>query len=306
MRGGEARVNRREDRYSVEEGSVNAWRAYSAAEDKERTNVHYERPPEFFTLITGGEWNVYSCNVWDASKTDTESQEQKLDLLARLMGLKAGQRVLDIGCGWGGPIAYLAKRYGVQARGLTLSEAQKEYADARLSQCSLEAAVHLCHWREYESEEKFDAVYTDEVIVHFNDLLAFFRKVRSLLKPGGVMLNKELHYASTSFMKLTRAMVFLNKIYGETGNYRPLHDELRLLDESGFALTAVHQIPISNYARTARAWLANMEAHRARLQELAGVDYYNRFRTYLRIVRRMTHLDPAPMTLDVVVARSPG
>lgn len=275
--------------------------------DKERTNVHYERPPEFFTLITGGEWNVYSCNIWDASKTNTESQAQKLDLLAGLMAMNPGQTVLDIGCGWGGPMAYFAKRYGVRASGLTLSEAQKKYAEARFAQSSLKATVHLCHWREYESEERFDAVYTDEVIVHFNDLLAFFQKVRSLLKPGGAMLNKELHYTNSSFMKLTRAMVFLNKIYGETANYRPLHDELRLLNESGFVLTAIQQIPISNYQRTARAWLANMEANRATLQELVGIEHYNRFRTYLRIVRRMmSHVDPAPMALDVVVARSPG
>ena len=70
--------------------------------------------------------------------------------------------------------------------------------------------------------------------------------------------------------------------------------------------TAIHQIPIWNYHRTARAWLANMEAHRARLQELVGVEHYDRFRTYLRIVRRMmSHVNPAPMTLDIVVARSP-
>ena len=204
-------------------------------------------------------------------------------------------------------MAYFAQQYGVRTSGLTLSEAQKEYAEARFARSSPDSTVHLCHWCDYESEEKFDAIYTDEVIVHFSDLLAFFRKVRSLLKPGGVMLNKELHYANASFMKLTRAMVFLNKMYGETANYRPLHDELRLLDESGFVLTAIQQIPISNYQRTMRAWLANMEANRARLQELVGMEHYTRFRTYLRILRRMmTHVDPAPMTLDVVVARSPG
>src|SRR5215212_4091342 len=57
------------------------YQPYSTGEDQQRTNVHYERPVEFFYRITGGEWNVYSCNLWDGPTTDTESQEAKLDLL---------------------------------------------------------------------------------------------------------------------------------------------------------------------------------------------------------------------------------
>src|SRR5205823_4876414 len=68
---------------------------YSNQEDAARTNIHYEQPREFFYAITGGEWNVYSCNLWTDATTDTESQEAKLDLLARLMELKPGQRILD-------------------------------------------------------------------------------------------------------------------------------------------------------------------------------------------------------------------
>lgn len=83
-------------------------------EDHTRTNLHYEQPPEFFQRITGGEWNVYSCNLWDRARTDTESQEAKLDLLAELMELRSGQRILDIGCGWAGPLTYLCKTYGVR------------------------------------------------------------------------------------------------------------------------------------------------------------------------------------------------
>ncbi len=62
---------------------------YSTEVDQTRTNVHYEQPPEFFLLITGGEWNVYSANLWDpGTETDTQSQAAKLDLIARLAGLR--------------------------------------------------------------------------------------------------------------------------------------------------------------------------------------------------------------------------
>src|SRR5687767_12462584 len=93
------------------------YQSFSTEEDKQRTNVHYEQPVQFFYRMTGGEWNVYSCNLWDHATTDTESQEAKLDLLAQFMDLKPGQRILDVGCGWGGPLVYLCKTYGVEGVG---------------------------------------------------------------------------------------------------------------------------------------------------------------------------------------------
>src|SRR5687768_8297014 len=95
------------------------YQARTVDEDRERTNGHYEQPVEFFLTMTGGEWNVYSANLWDAHISSvTESQEAKLDLLAEAMQLKPGQRIMDVGCGWGGPLVYLCKKYGVSGVGL--------------------------------------------------------------------------------------------------------------------------------------------------------------------------------------------
>ena len=80
------------DDYSVEAGAVRVARLL--AEDQQRTNQHYDKPPEFFNLITGGEWNVYSANIWDPDvTTDTESQERKRPARAA-HGVAAGQRIL--------------------------------------------------------------------------------------------------------------------------------------------------------------------------------------------------------------------
>ncbi len=298
-----ARAEERRQAYSVEDNAANTFRGYSTEEEKARTNVHYEQPVEFFNTITGGDWNVYSCNLWDDGATETESQERKLDLLARLMDLRPGQRVLDVGCGWGGPLVYLAKRYGVRGVGLTLSASQLAYAEARAREHGVDVEVRECHWRDFADDAGFDAVYTDEVIVHFNELGAYFDTVRGLLRPGGRMLNKELHFTNSKFMQPTRAMIFVNKIYGETGNYRPLHEELALLDGAGFVLERVEQIPMMHYRMTLESWLGNMQQSRARLEELVGAEYWRAFRTYLRIVLRV--INGASMTLDVVVARRP-
>ncbi|HEX2911475.1 MAG TPA: class I SAM-dependent methyltransferase, partial [Chloroflexia bacterium] len=136
------------------------YQTYSIEEDKERINYHYERPVEFYLPILGGEWNVYSCNLWgDNITTDTQSQEAKLDLMAELMNLKPGQRILDVGCGWGGPLTYFCHKYGVEGVGLTTSPIQKKAAEDRIARYGVNAKINVTHWEEFEDEQGFDAIY---------------------------------------------------------------------------------------------------------------------------------------------------
>jgi len=271
---------------------------YSVEEDQQRTNVHYEHPVEFFYLFTGGEWNVYSCNLWDEARNDTESQEAKLDMTARLAGLKPGMRILDVGCGWAGPLTYLCEKYGVTGVGLTLSPTQKQSADERIALHGVDAQVKICHWQEYEDPEPFDAIVTDEVIVHFFDLGGFFNKAHALLKPGGLMVNKELHHKHPKHAVLERGGEFISEIYGDTGNYRTLADELQLGYDAGFEMT-VHHIPARHYETTLDHWQSNMYEHRERIKELLGAEGYKNWRIYLKLARRIQK----NMTLDYVVGR---
>ena len=277
------------------------YHAYSVAEDKQRTNVHYEQPPAFFYNITGGEWNVYSCNLWDDATDDTASQAAKLDLAAQLLDLRPGQRILDVGCGWGGPLTYLCKTYGLQGVGLTLSSTQRQAAEERIARYGVDVEIVESHWQEYEAELPFDAIYTDEVIVHFYDLGGFFRKAHALLRPGGRMANKELHFVHPKYQRMTRGGAFVNKIYGSTGNYRTLAEELNLLYDAGFELDAVHEIPRAHYYKTLERWMTNQHEHHDELVDLVGEQYYREFRMYLRLARQVI----GNMTLDVVVGRTP-
>ena len=277
------------------------FQTYSKEEYAVRTNRHYEQPPEFFFPILGGEWNVYSCNLWEQATTDTESQEAKLDLFAKLMHLQPGQRILDVGCAWGGPLVYLCKTYGVTGVGLTLSPTQKWYAEQRAAQHQVDVQILECNWEDFQDNQGFEAVYTDEAIVHFTNLGEFFAKVHSLLRPGGCMLNKECHFTSSRYNQhLTRANVFNHEIFGLTGSYRTLADELMLVDQNGFETRIIHQIDLENYRRTADRWLSNMYQHREQLVALVGDDYYRRFRTYLKLVRKTWN--GTKMTLDAVVS----
>jgi cyclopropane-fatty-acyl-phospholipid synthase len=279
------------------------YRPLSTEQDRQQTNTHYEQPVEFFYTLTGGEWNVYSANLWTDTKTQTESQERKLDLLAELMQLRPAMRILDVGCGWGGPLVYLSKRYGVQGVGLTLSSLQKRAADERIASHDADVTIVESHWKDYNDDQPFDVVYTDEVIVHFNDLGGFFTKVYSLLREGGTMLNKELHLVHGRHSEMTRAMSFINEIFGSTGNYRTLAEELTLVGESGFDVAAIRQMPLLEYQKTIDSWLANIKAQRVRLEELVGRETFRRFQTYLQLCHYIH--GGTRMTLDIVVCRKP-
>ncbi|HEX9987725.1 MAG TPA: class I SAM-dependent methyltransferase [Chloroflexia bacterium] len=289
---------------TVSTSSHTFYQSYATEEDKQRINVHYEQPSDFFLHITGGEWNTYSCNLWDDGiTTDTESQEAKLDLLAQLMELKPGQRILDVGCGWAGPLVYFCKKYGVRGVGVTTSSIQKRTAEERIARYGVDAQIVLSHWRDFHDAEGFDAVYTDEVIVHFNDLGQFFMKVYDLLPAGGRMLNKELHFPHRSLSQLGRAGAFVNEIYGNTGNYRTLGEELTLAGEAGFEVRRVHQIPLWHYVKTAERWIGNMQAHKKELVELVGPEYYRRFLTYLKLARQGHAREM--FTLEAILCRKP-
>lgn len=279
------------------------YRPLSKEQDRQQTNTHYEQPVEFFYTLTGGDWNVYSANLWTGSRTQTESQERKLRLLGGLMQLQPGMRILDVGCGWGGPLVYLSKKYGVRGVGLTLSSLQKGAADQRIARHGADVTIVESHWKDYEDDEPFDVVYTDEVIVHFHDLGDFFQKVYGLLRDGGRMLNKELHLVNARHSEMTRAMSFINEIFGSTGNYRTLADELTLVGAAGFDLEAIRQMPLLEYQKTVDSWLANMKANRARLEELVGRETFRRFQTYLQLCHHIHGGDR--MTLDLVLSRKP-
>jgi cyclopropane-fatty-acyl-phospholipid synthase len=281
-------------------------------EDRERTNVHYMLPPRFFTAFTGGDWHVYSCNLWGEDtapdvrdpQMQTRAQERKLDAFAQLLELSPGKRVLDIGCAWGGPLLYLCQKYGVIGHGINLSERQLEHARQWAARLGVSCTFELCHWQDLNPKERFDAVMSDEVIVHVHRLETMFRKVASVLVPNGVMVNKELHFGHPRFGHgLSRASLFINALFGGTGNYRALAEELQLANAAGFAIEEVRQIPAIEYVHTLASWRANLFRARAELIELVGREVFSEYTRYLMLLELMVRGSRRQMELHFVKCR---
>jgi cyclopropane-fatty-acyl-phospholipid synthase len=278
------------------------YQEYSQAEDTERSAHHYEQHPQFYYYFTGGEWNVYSCSFWPTEQsTITEAQQSKLDMLAKEMQLKPGMRILDVGCGWGGPLTYLCKTYGVTGVGITVSPKQRDEAIARALRYGVDAKFFVCHWENFTDEQGFDAVYSDEVIVHFFNLSGFFAHCWKLLKMDGRMVHKELHFTHKRHTKFGRTGEHAHAVFAFSGSYRLLAEELQMLNDTGFEIVQVTQIPITQYMRTMDFWLHNLFENREAIKSLVGEQVYSDFRKYIKIYRWAFTTNS--LTLDVLTSK---
>ncbi|MEP7284651.1 MAG: class I SAM-dependent methyltransferase [Chloroflexota bacterium] len=279
------------------------YQSYSTEEELDRIKGHYEQDPKFFYLLTGGTWNTYSCTLWEREdSTPTEAEEAKLDLFARGMDLKPGMRILDVGSGWGGPLVYLCKKYGVSGVGISVNADQTVEANARAERYGVDAKFYLKPWQEYEPElGSFDGIYSDEVITHFQHLDQFFACCYEWLRKGGRMVHKELHYTHMRHSIFGRMGEHVHGVYNYSGNYVILASELQMLNDTGFEIVDHIQMPITNYQRTMDYWLKNTFDHKEEMIELGGEPHWRDFRKYLKIIRRLFSTNA--MSCDVVVSQ---
>src|SRR6059036_2024738 len=142
------------------------WRTKGA--DRRAISFHYDVSNDFYALFLDKRM-VYTCAYYRRPDGDLDqAQEDKLDLVCRKLRLQPGERLLDIGCGWGSLVVWAAERYGVRAHGVTLSRQQAEYAEASIRRLGLQdrARVDFLDYRDLPSEARFDKVAAVGVIEH--------------------------------------------------------------------------------------------------------------------------------------------
>ena len=167
-------------------------RRHSRERDARSVRHHYDLPPEFFALFLGPSL-TYSCAVFSRGATTLEeAQETKLEMVCTKLDLHEGQRVLDIGCGWGSFALHAAQRHGVHVVGITLSPPQAEAGQRRAAELGLSDRVDLrvADYREL-TDEPFDAVASIGMVEHVgaNQIDVYARQVARMVKPGGRVLN---------------------------------------------------------------------------------------------------------------------
>ncbi|MDY1546893.1 cyclopropane fatty acyl phospholipid synthase [Luteibacter sahnii] len=230
---------------------------------------HYDLGHDLFEAMLGKRM-VYSCAYWAQADTLDDAQEAKLDLICRKLRLQPGQRVLDIGCGWGEALKYAAERYGVSGVGVTISAEQA--ADARERCRGLPIDIHL---RDYhELDERFDAILSVGMFEHVGhkNYRAWFDVAHRCLAPAGLAL---LHCIGSN-SRPGRPDPWIEK-YIFPNSVIPAMSQVAAALEDRFVVEDWHNFG-ADYDRTLMAWLANVDAAWPRL----GKRYDERFRRMWR------------------------
>jgi cyclopropane-fatty-acyl-phospholipid synthase len=229
---------------------------HSIERDRQAIAYHYDLPPEFYALYLDPMMN-YSCAYFRSPQDDlATAQKNKLELICRKLRLKPGERVLDIGCGWGGFVVYAAKRYRVKVVGITLSERQARYAREWIKGEGLQnlADIRLQDYREINEPEGFDKLVSIGMFEHVGKplLKTYFRKAWELLKAGGLFLN---HGIASDWGPLRiRRLSFTEQYVFPDGHLRPISETLDVAEKVGFEVRDVESLR-EHYALTLRHWV---------------------------------------------------
>jgi cyclopropane-fatty-acyl-phospholipid synthase len=260
-------------------------RRHTRERDARSVRHHYDLPAEFFGLFLGPSM-AYSCALFSrGASTLEEAQEQKLELVCRKLALEPGERVLDVGCGWGSFAIHAAERYGVHVTGITLSEPQAALARRRVAEQGLGDLVDIRveDYRELDGEP-FDAIASIGMVEHVGasriDLYA--RQVARLLRPGGRLLNHgitRLRHGDPEAGPFSERYVFPDAA--------PLHlSRIQLaLERAGIVTDHVEGLP-QDYATTLTHWLRGLEDNLDEATRLAGPERVRVWRLYLRTARK--------------------
>ena len=234
---------------------------HSLRRDRASVTHHYDVSNRFYELLLGPSL-VYSCAYFGSEQDSLETaQERKLELICRKLRLQPGERLLDIGCGWGSLVLHAAARHGVRALGVTLSEPQAELARQRIADAGLadRVEVRVLDYRELE-EEPFDKIASVGMYEHVGraQLDTYVDVVRRLLRPGGLFLN---HGITRIHTQPPRGPTFIGRYVFPDGELHPVNDIIGALEAGGFEIRDVESLR-EHYAITLRRWVANLAASR--------------------------------------------
>jgi cyclopropane-fatty-acyl-phospholipid synthase len=238
-------------------------RRHTKARDAAAIGFHYDQPIEFYRAFLGPDL-VYSCAYWDDGVSTLEdAQRAKLDYVLDKVRLRPGSSFLDIGCGWGALVIRAAQR-GARAYGLTLSRSQYEEAQRRIAAAGLQdrARVELRDYREL-GDETFDAIASVGMVEHVGreHLPEYFRCAFGALRDGGLFLNHGIVTQLDHGHGFRAANDFIGRYVFPDGDLVPIDVTLHAAASAGFEVRDVENLR-EHYARTLRAWVDNLTAHR--------------------------------------------
>ena len=264
--------------------------------DRAAIRYHYDVGNDFYKLWLDRRM-LYSCAYFD-SGTDPDleledAQVAKLDLICRKLRLQPGDRLLDVGCGWGALIMHAATQYGATALGITLSDAQAALARERIASAGLS---HRCHveirdYRALDGLEPFDRIASVGMVEHVGvaHLETYFASLFGALRPGGLVLNHGIVSVAEARPKsrwdwlerrIWKRDAFMEQYVFPDGRLGPVSAVISSAERVGFETRDLESLR-EHYALTLRAWLARLERNKSEAIALTDARTYRTWRLYM-------------------------
>jgi cyclopropane-fatty-acyl-phospholipid synthase len=238
--------------------------SHSLRKDAAQIEFHYDVSDDFYALWLDPR-RVYSCAYFRTPElTLAQAQEAKLDHICRKLMLQPGERYLDIGSGWGALLLWAAEHYGVDATGITLSKNQHAYVQRLIEEKGLQGRVRveLRDYRELPDTQPFDKISSVGMFEHVGaaNMPTYFRKIHTLLKPGGLVLNHGITSGELNYRQLGAGMGdFIEKYIFPGGELLHVTHVLRETAAAGLEMVDTESLR-PHYARTLWAWSDALEA----------------------------------------------
>ncbi len=257
--------------------------------DREQIEFHYDVSNDFYAL-----WldplRVYSCGYWpEGVNTLAAAQEAKLKLLCRKLMLEPGERLLDVGAGWGALLLWAAEHHGVRAHGITLSTQQHAHVTRLIAERGLadRVSIALCDYRDVPEHGAgggpYDKIASIGMFEHVGraQLLPYFRKLRRLLKPGGLLMNHGITAGGLHNEQLGAGIGdFVERYIFPGGELVHVSHVMAAMAEAGLETLDVENLR-PHYARTLWAWSDALEARLDAARALTSERVVHAYRLYL-------------------------
>ncbi len=256
-------------------------RVHSRRRDAAAVGFHYDQPIEFYASFLDPRL-VYSCAYFETpDQTLEQAQLAKIDYLLKKLRLAPGERLLDIGCGWGALVIRAAERFGAHALGITLSEPQRAEAVRRIAAARVDgrASVEVRDYRELGGQT-FDKVVSVGMVEHVgrSRLAEYFKAAYAAVRPGGLFLNHGI--ADQTPQRKGYLGGFIDRYVFPDGELVPISEGLDVAERAGFEVRDVESLR-EHYALTLRHWVANLERNAQRAIAVAGERTYRVWRLYM-------------------------
>jgi cyclopropane-fatty-acyl-phospholipid synthase len=251
--------------------------------DREAISFHYDVSNAFYGLWLDKE-RTYSCAYFKTPDDSLDlAQQQKLDHICRKLRLRPGERLLDIGCGWGAMVCWAARNYGVKAHGITLSQEQLRYAQARIQAEGLQdlVSVELRDYRDLSGEAVYDKVSSIGMFEHVGlvNMPTYLGTIQRVLRPGGLFLNHGITHDEEGWNH-TVATEFINRFVFPDGELDCVSNIQLGMERAGFEIQDVEALR-RHYALTLRHWVKRLEEQRDTALQEVDEQTYRVWRLYM-------------------------